>query len=395
MKPISLINIIGFITLAVACSKESVDEAAQQQQNDAISFGALMWSTTDVEAGTRAEGDHTPLHTIATTFKAWAFKNAGMVENSNPYNYTDPQCVIPDYTVNWGENTANSTTTNSSGWDYVDGGEQTIKYWDLDAKAYRFFGYAPATVPVTEWLYNNTDGTWVVYDPNLTDWASGIDFTSYRLDVDVDASSDATIAAAPYFSRLWFSNNNYDSSHDKYYTQVVQLEFIKPFAQVRVIFTFTDGVDIPHTGLTNISFKPADNSQQIPLSGTVTVTYPLTGTETAETITTMPSSSSYMAAITKDYWVGETPENVDDPAHLTWYTVFPVTSQGAYKMTLNVEGEEKSAYVPAEYMSWKANYSYTYIFKIVEGGGFIFDEVQVGIKNWNNGATIDHPVYNW
>ena len=123
----------------------------------------------------------------------------------------------------------------------------------------------------------------------------------------------------------------------------------------------------------------------------MTVTYPLTGTETAETITTEPSTSNTLAAITQDYWVGD----ADDPAHLTWYTVFPIASQGVYQMTLNVDGVEKTAYVPAEFMSWDANYSYTYIFKILEGGGVIFDEVQVGIKGWNNAETFNHPVYNW
>jgi hypothetical protein len=140
--------------------------------------------------------------------------------------------------------------------------------------------------------------------------------------------------------------------------------------------------------LTDISFKPFDTTKQIPQKGTVTVTYPLTGTETTETISAAPTD--YLAAITQDYWEGTD----SDPAHLTWYTVLPA-EQDTYTMYVNVEGEAKTANVPGEYMDWKAGYEYTYIFKILEGGGFIFDEVQVAIRNWEDAGTEDHPVFNW
>lgn len=369
MTLMALIVTIVLLFMA-ACSSDS-DSLSEPELQAPITFGASLPKNTNVEAGTRAEG----LETANTEFTVWAYKNkavSGEGTTTSPYNYGDLQTVMLQYKVQWTANTANTTTTNTNDWEYIGLSDQTIKYWDIDAKAYRFFGYAlgkatddPATsiVPVSNDVSSNTA----------------------TLSAIVDASSDATIAAAPYFTRLWFSNNALGMIP---YRSTVQLEFIKPFAKVRVMFIFAEGVQIDHSSLTDISFKPTDATKQIPQKGTVTATYPLIGTETTEIISATPTD--YLAAITQDYWEGAQ----GDPAHLTWYTVLPAT-QDSYTMSVNVGGNDKITYVPGEYMDWKAGYEYTYIFKILEGGGFVFDEVQVGIKNWNNAETFNHPVYNW
>ena len=357
-------------TKSIISASQSTDSPNEPQLQTPISFGASLPEATNVEAGTRAEG----LETKNTEFTVWAYKNktvSGEGTTTSPYNYDDLQNVMQEYKVQWAANTANTTTTNTNDWEYIGGtNNQTIKYWDFDAKAYRFFGYAlgketadPATsiVPVT----------------------ANVGTNAVTLSATVDATSEAAIDAAPYISRLWFSNNNINSSNK--YADVVQLEFIKPFARVRVMFTYAEGTQIQHSSLTDINFKPTDTSKQIPQKGTVTATYPLTGTETAETITATPTD--YLAAITEDYWEG-------DAAHLTWYTVLPAM-QDTYIMSVNVDGEEKTAYVPGEFMDWKAGYEYTYIFKVFGGGGIVFDEVQVGIKKWNEIDIPAHPVYNW
>ena len=60
--------------------------------------------------------------------------------------------VFDNYNVNWGENTANKTASNTANWEYVaqavlTGGktkvsEQTIKYWDFAASQYDFWAYS-------------------------------------------------------------------------------------------------------------------------------------------------------------------------------------------------------------------------------------------------------------
>jgi hypothetical protein len=63
-------------------------------------------------------------------------------------------------------------------------------------------------------------------------------------------------------------------------------------------------------------------------------------------------------------------------------------------MTVSVNGTQKTAVVPAQYMSWKPGYSYTYIFKITEEGGVVVDLVQTAVTPWTD-MTIVHSVYNW
>ena len=353
-----------------SCSKDDDvvnPEKPETTDNKPISFSGSMLEGQSV---TRASG----LEDKQTSFTVYGYKNDAFDSGTN--SYTSYQTVFPGFIVNWTDNSAYTTTSNTSDWEYVGiTSDQTIKFWDFGASAYRFFGYAlgkatedPATsiVPVTV----NASSSPVT------------------LSATVDASTDASIIAAPYFTRLWFSTGNSTVYPNKMFGQPVILEFLKPFARVRVMFTFVEGVQIQHSSLADISFKPADATKQIPQKGTVTATYPLTGTETTETISAVPTD--YLAAITQDYWEGTD----GDPAHLTWYSVLPAV-QDTYIMSVNVEGEAKTTYVPGEYMDWKAGYEYTYIFKILEGGGIVFDEVQVGIRNWEDAGTEYHPVFNW
>ena len=59
--------------------------------------------------------------------------------------------VFDNYNVNWGENTANKTASNTANWEYVAQNiltgktkvsEQTIKYWDFAASQYDFWAYS-------------------------------------------------------------------------------------------------------------------------------------------------------------------------------------------------------------------------------------------------------------
>ena len=56
--------------------------------------------------------------------------------------------------------------------------------------------------------------------------------------------------------------------------------------------------------------------------------------------------------------------NADPTKIETIYTVFPAPEgQSDYKMTVSVDGEPKTAIVPAQFMTWLPGYQYTYIFK--------------------------------
>ncbi len=382
MRLMSLMSLTLLLALLPSCSTDDPESSLPTPDLETpISFSGSM---PDDQSVTRASG----LEDSQTTFTVYGYKNDAY--DSSTGSYTSYQTVFPGFTVNYGANTAYTSTSNTSDWEYVGiTAEQTIKYWDWGANAYRFFAYAlgsgssPATV---------TAGS-----------ASGSDPVVATLSATVNASSDATIANAPYFSHLWFSTGNSTTYPDKQFGQPVTLEFLKPFARVRFIFTFAEGVNINRSQLNGIEFKPYDNtSNKIATAGTVTVTYPLTGTATAETWATSETTST-IDKFTIDYYEADdtyTPDDTNtatvyDNTPLKWYTVLP-QSLGAFAVYVQVVTTDvKTAIVPAEYMDWKAGYEYTYKFKIIEGGGVTLDIIQVAINQWGTDHAISHPVYNW
>lgn len=362
--------------MAVGCSSSSEDgpldppTVPPTEQYQAISFGGQMQDETTV---TRS----TSLHDQGiSTFTVWGYKNM-TYDATDGYTAAGLQTVFGGYTVNWGDNTAGTTTSNTNNWEYVGqqaSGQtaQTIKYWDLSAKAYRFFGA--------------TDGATVSV-------GSGSPTATIVTDLATDANSDGVpddLATLPYFTTLWFSTGDVTVYPGKAFRQPVRLVFVQPYCKVRFMFTFA----YPDRGitLTNKVFKSVvaytDNTVVIPTAGTFTVTYPLTGTATKESYSVSDVTAS-IDAFTQDYY--ETPADANAEK---WYYVLPAPNQGAYKLTVEVNGEPKDATLPAEYMNWLPGYQYTYVFKITDEGGVEVDMVSSAFTNWSEVST-NHEVYNW
>ena len=417
MKYKNTIKYLGLSTLLLlaACSGSDPLEPTpgpgpEPEQQTVISFSGRMH---DEEAVTRAVTGLEDVLTGDKAFQVWGYKN----DAATGSDYTSYQAVMPNFTVNWGANTAYTTTSNTDDWEYVHQGataaqqaEQTIKYWDFGALAYRFFGYAlgnanttPATSPATV----------TVPDGFPTGNSTPTSAETVTFSAPVDASTQATIDAAPYFSRLWFSNGNAATYPDRQFGKPVQLEFLKPFARVRFMFTFVEGLNFGHEKLGHIAFGPSENLDNgdendvnINTAGTVSVSYPLKGTATTETWSTTNTTGIKLFDI--DYY--EEPDPADIPhgypintqptswpnSPQKWYTVLPNSVQGSFTAQVSVVSEEiKSVVIPAEYMQWKAGYEYTYKFKITESGGITMDIIQVAINDWGNKQSSDHTVYNW
>ena len=383
LRPIRLIGLIGLMGL-VGCSHDEVIDDSEMNKT-AITFASGLQEETEV---TRASA----LEDVLTnkTFTVYAYKNDGYEDSSNPVNYTSYQKVMPGFVVNWVANSAYTTTSNTNDWDYVgQAADQTIKYWDWESKAYRFFAYALGNAA--------TPAPVNVVGGGVDDNASEVTYTT-----TVDASTDASIDAAPYFSRLWFSTGNLVDYPTRQFGKPVQLEFLKPMARVRFLFTFVDGLIFGREELRMPEFKPLTPGNKIATGGTVTVSYPLKGTETVESWSTTPTT--YIEKFDIDYY--EAPDPAVTPADALpttypnttekWYTVLPAENQGPFIVSVQVVTEEvKTATIPAEYMSWKAGYEYTYKFKITANGGITIDVIQVAINDWSNRKTSAHTVYNW
>lgn len=315
-----------------------------------------------------------------TTFKVYGFKNMTSLADYQP--------VFPGYTVNWVTGSGGSSTTNSSGWEYVNQqpagqDEQTVKYWDWNAKAYRFFAVAGTS------RTNTVTGTYI---PDATNPHA------YEVTYRADAQNEADV---PYYSHLWFSAGG---PGEKPFGQPVQLEFIKPLSKVRIVFIFEENINPGTTyatanTLTDISFRPTSGNT-IKLKGNVTVTYHLIGTETTETFAATAEAEG-TTTFTTDYYTtkevgGETVypyynANGHTPKE---YTVLPVTGQGTYRLTVSVDGEPKTTIVPAEFMDWQPGYEYTYIFKIHVDKSVEISSVQSAFTQWTM-HEAEHTVHNW
>ncbi len=376
MSLMSSILLIALLFALSSCSKGSDEElteqpATEQPEEMPILFAGNMPEPTAV---VRAAS----LNSVGVyTFNVWAYKNDGYGAG----NYTSYQTVINNYVVNWTSNSAGTTTSNSNGWEYVaQTPNQTIKFWDWSAMAYRFFA-------VTGWSGEAAPASVGEYDAEKA-YRAGENAVSML----ADASSTTEMAKTPYFSHLWFSTGDPVTYPDKQFGKPVVLEFLKPYARVRFIFTYV----YPREGikLTDIQFKPSDGSSKIVRKGTVTVSYPIQGTATSETFTTTSSG----AAEQLDYFSEDYDPEDDTKDYVQtdngWYMVLPNNEQGSYTLSVKVNGDAKTAVVPANYMQWLPGYSYTYIFKITDEGGVEIGWVESAVTPWTE-MEADWTVYNW
>lgn len=318
-----------------------------------ILFTAHGQENTDV---TRAE---TPLETKVKEFTVYGFKNTN-AENSD---YAFCQSVFPGYIVEWLENSAFTTTSNTDGWEYIltSYPDQTLKYWDYNASAYRFFGVAKGTADYTiEEIKENNQPK------------------DFKISFRADASTEAGVAAVPYYSTLWFSNGKPNEYQERQFGKPVKLVFLKPFARVRFMFTqsYPDAVLM----LDDKHFAPSSGT--IVTAADFTITYPLKG-----------SSIQEVSALANVSGITDFKEDYSD-TNKRWYDVIAPQSLGAFTLRLKINGVEKTAVVPAEYMDWKPGYEYTYVFKITEQGGVEIDLVESAFTPWNS-MDIDHSVNNW
>ena len=393
MGRMGLMGLMGLISLGlVACSSGGGDDAVAPAPTPvtevAISFGGNESQEVDVSNGTnRANGVYgpyrraagAPLSESATTFNVWGYKN--MAYSAEVYGET--QTVFPAYQVEWHDGTAATTTTNTNNWEYVGISDQTIKFWDWSAKAYRFFAatkFVTTPVPATpaEYVAYKTYGANGTYGP------AGA-YKAYEFSMLADASSAEERAKTPYFSKLWFSTGNQVTYPDKLFGKPVTLEFVKPYTRVRFLFIYS----YPREGikLTGKSFKPSDGSKHIARKGIVTVHYPTEGTAIKEWFTITPmtgAGSGELEKFTEDY----DPE--DDGKVYTetdegWYMVLPNNAQGTYTLSVKVNGETKKAVVPANYMQW---------LPITDEGGVEIGWVEYAMTPWKE-MEADWTVYNW
>ena len=330
---------------------------------------------------------------------------------------TSPSAFVFDqYNMNYVENTAHTTESNSSNWEYVsydpastttlpDDAKQTIKYWDYSTTQYDFAAYS-----LGKGFDHDSDPA---TDPQYaTPSAIAAGNKSYTLQGSKNA------LAACYISNLVTAYNR-DGVND--YGNIVNFTFRSLGAKIRVALYET----IPGYSVKNVKFYTAASgalatdgteddvtlfagSKVLPTgNGTMTVTFPTVGWENkaatdynkahvsfAATDADADLSTTLVLADLADFaakegvqadgnYLGRTSNTatfaggkVGSPAAGKYFTILPY--EAGTNLTLRIKytlvstdgsGEEvtvdnATAVIPAEYTKWNPNYAYTYIFKI-------------------------------
>lgn len=384
IRHIALLALAAVMT--VGCGSASEEEVLpsppQPGQETPIAFSGSLSEEGEV---TRTDpADPTGLETVLPEgnkkFKVWAYKNV-----TSGY-----QTVMNGYTVNWVENSANTTTTNSAGWEYVgytnlpngtattSGISQTIKYWDYGASNYNFFAYSLGKG------YTTTGAS-----PTTTyAQASAMTSAGYTL-----SGTDDELKAC------YISNKKTITPSASSGTEV-ELQFLHFASNVKMAFYET----IPGYSVKEVKFYPdAGTSTQagvapclfaslnaLPTEGTYTVSFDETSGRaqvSAPTSATYGSNLAFGTALTytadRDYhenlsdnsikYIGRssnqaTPTDVatvlpnPSGADLHLKIDYTLLSRDGNGETIHVTGA--TATVPAAYAKWLPNYSYTYLFKI-------------------------------
>lgn len=346
----------------------------------------------------------------------------GMKGNGSAYTTSDAP-VFDHYNVNWVNNTANTTTSNTNDWEYVGQakhafgptGNQVIKYWDYAKSQYDFIAYSKGTAAAVYATADYTAGTNVLFTeitPATMTSSTGGAYTVKGRAADLAKVYIADMVTA------------YRDATPSDYQNVVQFKFRSLSAKVRialyeivpgysvrnvVFYTnattaatdgkahlFTTGTDVfneegtytvyyPTTGYANspngstpnTDYNKAHLSFAAETSGTATVkefgAMDLTNTaqdkEVAEAagkvyLGRASNEATYAGDNAKNHYTVVIPNETGAALHLKVnYTLVSTDGSGE---VINVTGA--TAVVPKEYSTWKSGYAYTYIFKISQNG---------------------------
>lgn len=381
------------LALASCSSDDFLGENSGNGQNAAnsvINFGGETGKITradnELEVGGKKAAE-----LLNNNFVLVGFKNAN----------GESKYAFDHYNVNYKENTAETTESNTKGWEYVNqdmtvngagkslakngAQQQTIKYWDHSCASYDFIAFSMGKGYTADGKTTYAKPTSVKKD-NLTDDA-------YTLTGNVNTlgecyiSDKKTVKEADYKKEAVAMSFRHLTSK----VRIALYEIVPGYVISGVKFYDAEGND--HNGQGTLSGKFNNN-------GTLTVYFPTTdenhkdynkahvkfsSTETDKTVSfkefgavnynnegegQIKKGTTYLSQTaanpsycgeTANYYQAVIPtEDSSEPANLR--IDYTLKATDGTDEVINVKGA--TATVPAEYTKWKPGYAYTYIFKI-------------------------------
>ena len=328
------------------------------------------------------------------------------------------QNVFQDYTVNWTANTAGTTTTNSSDWEYTGINnaftspttEQTIKYWDFSQDYYNFAAYSVGDNTIQVRKKEDTPNNGITDDPAPA--ANTILVTPFNYN---------NVTGYPYFLRgskedlLECYITDMITVPQASFGNVVELRFRSLASKVRVAFYETiPGYSVKDVRFYNSTGVTLDEAQTDAVtsatlfgtgafieSGSYKIFFPKVGSANvgdpeynkahaghesaagavnSQTFGTLNYTSRERLEPEGDYYLGRSAATATfaGNAEDDYYTkMLPFEEQSQtlelrvnYKLvSTDITGETITvygahAYIPSVFAKWKPNCAYTYIFKI-------------------------------
>lgn len=350
-----------FLTVAVtSCAGGGEDDALPQEPQFPISVGGAATGETAVTRAGETKN-------LARNFILYGYKTL----QSGPVS-----TIFEGYKVTYKEASAGQTLENTNNYSYVDeANNQFIKYWDVDAKEYNFWGYTGDKSHFT--ISDDTKLT----IPNLS------------------LSLTEPEVGDKLFSSLY--HRAPASAGEKISKDVVRLEFKPPYAKVRVMFFAAEPLTseaFDNIKIENVTFAPSVAATKIPSAGSLKVTYPKTGVgpESYSTVPTTTIANLGFGDVTLDYTHGTASNHAElavPTGGTEYYYVIPNQFPCSFNLTATIDGNEKTATVPTEMMHWKPNNVYTYLFKI--SGGNKIEIYDVLIEPWHFGGAQNEEWKNW
>ena len=385
--------------------------------------GGAISFTSGMPSITRAAGDKTGAAAAAdlnNQFIVWGEKNEASGDAA-----TSGNLVFKNYLVDWVDNSAYTTTSNTKGWEYVglklDDGTaspatttystnissnsgteaQTIKYWDYGASTYTFTAVSalPADITAGNVKITKTESGSTVYDKG------------YSVALTADANLDKLFFAE---RQSIAKTANTDHTQTNKYGGNVTFRFHNVTTKVRVAMYET----VPGYSVTIKEFKVADaaNPEFSAMTTSKTGNFAANlqnnasgtaGTMTVSYVAEAGSTQNYPkvsfdgtkanvlelgANLKADVTIGESATGATyDKNEKAYTSVFPNESNAqnlklklSYTLTAPGTGEtievtDKTAEIPANYLKWKPGFAYTYIFKITDDALYpiTFDAIEV------------------
>lgn len=375
--------LVGLAALAlVGCSDNDFlgigsDSSKSGQNEITIGAGAHRLSRGETLAHGEAAAK------LNNNFILYGFKyyETEPTSSSDVADATKQQKVFDLYNVHYTEGTANTTESNTAGWEYVglanhDNSvpEQTIKYWDHESTGYVFSAVTGTDIKATKTESTAETGDEAKYQKGWT------------VEIPVGGSLDNLYAS---------DRNDVASTNDgqvtlTFYSMVAKIRFAMyetvPGYSIQ-IDRFYYGTSFGSNSETNFAingnFRTLNATTETPLNITYyssgalldhpKVTYDESAVTKAENMTfgtniqptekigTSSAEATYDQSGKEYTCILPYQEATNNLSLKVDYTL---TSTDGSKETIHVKGA--TAAVPATFTQWKENFAYTYIFKITD-----------------------------